>query len=138
MNVQVRTTGIDLVETVHRHLERRVRQALRWWSGSEVLSVSLRLSDVNGPRGGTDLHCAVSVALPSRATVHAEATDSDAFAAVSKALERARRSLDRGSRRERRGPMRDPLVGVRFASGTAGATDLHADADEVSDDLSGQ
>ncbi len=100
MLIEMRTQGLDLAGVVHRHLERQVRASLRW-SGTDVRAVTLWLSDVNGPRGGADLHCAVSLDLTPRGSVRAEATDSDLFAAVTRALARARRSVDRDAGRDR-------------------------------------
>lgn len=106
--VQMRTQGLDLVGAIHRHLERRVRAALRS-SSTRVRAVTLWLSDVNGPRGGADLHCAVSLELMPRGSVRAEATDSDLLAAVTRALARARRSFHRAARRDRDNPRRSAV-----------------------------
>lgn len=79
-------------------------------------AVTISFSDVNGPRGGPDLHCAVTVELIPSGSLRAEATDSDLVAALSKALARARRSI-RQEPRFRRMPMRlvaDPATGRDF------------------------
>lgn len=117
MIVQMRTQGLDLVGAIHRHLERRVRAALRS-SSTRVRAVTLWLSDVNGPRGGADLHCVVSLDLIPHGSVRAEATDSDLLAAVTRALARARRSIHRGARRDRDNPRRStPAVRVGTFAG---------------------
>jgi putative sigma-54 modulation protein len=113
MIVDFRSSGLDLVGAVHRHLERRVRAALRS-SATHVRTVTLRLSDVNGPRGGVDLHCAVRLDLTPSGAVQAEATDGDLIAAVTRAVGRAGRSVHRafGLRRSADLPSA-PVVGVR-------------------------
>jgi hypothetical protein len=50
MLVEMRTHGLDLVGAIHRHLEGRVRAALRS-SATHVRGATLWLSDINGPRG---------------------------------------------------------------------------------------
>jgi hypothetical protein len=115
--VQTRTQSLDLVGAIHRHLERRVRAALQS-SSTRVRAVTIWLSDVNGPRGGADLHCAVSLDLIPRGSVRAEATDSDLLAAVSRALARARRSIHSGARQDRDNPRRSaPAVRVGGLAG---------------------
>jgi hypothetical protein len=117
MLVEMRTHGLDLVGAIHRHLERRVRAALRS-SATHVRGATLWLSDVNGPRGGVDLHCAVSIDLMPRGSVRGEATDSDLLAAVARAVARARRSVHRGGRRNRDaslGPLSPATPYVRAA-----------------------
>ena len=123
MLVQMRTQGLDLGGVIHRHLQRRVRAALQS-SSTRVRAVNLSLSDVNGPRGGADLRCVVSLELMPRGSVRAEATDSDLVAAVTRALARARRSFLRATRRDRDDPRRSlPPVGLGRLAGAASAPD---------------
>jgi ribosome-associated translation inhibitor RaiA len=97
MLMQVRTQGLSLAGAIERHLERRVRAALRAFA-SRVSAVTISFSDVNGPRGGPDLHCAVTLELIPSGSVRGEATDEDLVAAMTKALARARRSIRQDSR----------------------------------------
>ncbi len=101
MLINLRTQDFDMVGTIQRHLERRVRAALGS-SATHVDSVTLGFSDVNGPRGGDDLRCAITVELIPRGSVRAEATSSDLISALGRALARARRSVNRGEQRGRR------------------------------------
>jgi ribosome-associated translation inhibitor RaiA len=100
MVIQVRAHGIDLMGAVHRHLDRRVRASLR--SATDVRAATLSFSDDNGPRGGADLRCTVTLELTPRGSVRGEATSSDLMAALGRALARARGSLRRASGRGRR------------------------------------
>lgn len=101
MLTQVRTQALDLGSAFERHLAGRVRAALGPFA-ARVGLVTASFSDVNGPRGGPDLHCAVSVELVPTGSVRTEATDSDLVAALTKALARARRSLSRKDSERRR------------------------------------
>lgn len=101
MFTQVRTQGLDLGSAFERHLAGRVRTALGPFA-ARVGLVTASFSDVNGPRGGADMHCAVSVELVPTGSVRTEATHSDLVAALTKALARARRSLSRKSSERRR------------------------------------
>ncbi len=63
---------------------------------SRVRSLTVRLTDVNGPRGGVDKRCLMMIHLarPSRVIV-IEDVDVDAGVAVSRAAERASRAVAR-------------------------------------------
>ena len=98
MLTQVRTQGLDLASAFERHLERRIRAALGPFA-SRVGLVTASFSDINGPRGGRDLRCAIGLELVPTGSVRAEATDSDLVTALTKALARARRFLRQNSER---------------------------------------
>lgn len=80
--------------------ERRVRftmRRLQWL----VPRVVVRLSDVNGPRGGVDKRCRVELKSDKTGPVVITALARDWRAALENALSRAVRSLMRSWRRER-------------------------------------
>jgi hypothetical protein len=100
MVIQLRSHGFDLMGAVQRHVDRRVRASLR--SATGVRSVTLSLSDINGPRGGADIRCTVTLELTPRGSARGEATSSDLMAAMGRAMARARRSLRRSTGTARR------------------------------------
>jgi ribosome-associated translation inhibitor RaiA len=59
-------------------------------------------TDINGPKGGVDIRCAVTVEVPGRPPQHANALAADARLALDGALEALERELlrDRGKRRD--------------------------------------
>jgi len=101
MLIQVRAREEVLLGAIQRHLEKRVRAALGS-SATRIASVTLGLADVNGPRGGDDLRCSVTVELLPKGSLRAEATGSDPLSAVGRALARVRRGLRGGAKRARR------------------------------------
>ena len=102
MLVHVRTQESTLLAGIHRHLEKRVRAALGP-SATHVSSVTVGFSDINGPRGGADLRCVVTVELLPSGSLRAEATHADLLSAVGRALARARRAVLTSLKRELRG-----------------------------------
>jgi putative sigma-54 modulation protein len=64
--------------------------------GARVRSLTVRLLDLNGPKGGVDKQCLVEVVLnPSSRLVLIEDTDADAAVAISRAADRAGRAVAR-------------------------------------------
>ena len=100
MLVKLKGDADILINAMHRHVERRLRLALGASSAS-IRSATVRLADVNGPRGGLDQKCALSVELSPAGLVHAEAIDADAIAAFETAAGRAGRAVRRAIERRR-------------------------------------
>ena len=100
MTIHVRGTGIDVTDATVGLVERRLSFALSRFRG-RVRGVSVRLTDVNGPRGGIDKRCAMEARLAPRGTVRVEDTDSALPAAVDGAATRLARAVARASARRR-------------------------------------
>jgi len=66
-----------------------------------IARVSIRLKDTNGPRGGVDQHCRVDVAMNTRGTVAAEATELDIYTAIKVAVARVARRVGTTNDRKR-------------------------------------
>ena len=93
--------------------EQRVRFVLRRLSWL-VPQASIRLSDVNGPRGGVDKRCQVEFSTQGSGRIVSTATATDWRAALEGALSRAARrivrSLQRGQERARAQPRTQPFA----------------------------
>ncbi len=104
MRIRIRTDDIDAPADHARGTERRVRRAIGRLA-RRVSRVAVRLFDVNGPRGGIDKACEVTVWLGRAGTIHYSAIASSALAARTLALDgtrdavRRRLALDRECRR---------------------------------------
>ena len=88
MRIEIRARHIPLTETLRTHCERRVRFALDRLS-DRVKEVVLRLEDTNGPRGGVDKACRVTLRLEHGKELTLEAKGTTLVAAVDRALDRA-------------------------------------------------
>lgn len=86
---------------LRHHVIRRLSSALRA-ARSQVHRVTVRLADLNGPRGGVDKSCRVEVQLARAAPVHIEGRDADVYRAVTIAIDRAGRAVQRRVARRRR------------------------------------
>lgn len=92
MRIEIRARHITLTDTLRTHVERRARFAMGRLS-DRVRNVTVRLEDINGPRGGVDKVAKVTVRLEHGKQLTAEAADASFATAVDRALERAGHAL---------------------------------------------
>ena len=114
MQIAIQTSGFEITEGLRVHVERRIRFAFDW-AGLVVNKVAVRLSDLNGPRGGEDKRCVIQVAVSGAPDVVIEDTQSDLYVAIDRAADRAGRSLARKVERQRKrrnGSSPDTRVGA--------------------------
>ena len=94
MRIDVQAIGFELTDALRQHAEWRLLFALSW-AGKDVRKVIVRLSDINGPRGGKDKRCRIQIPLPRALDVLIEDTESDLYEAIDRAVGRAERTLAR-------------------------------------------
>ncbi len=100
MNIQIHAQDFNLTEGLRDHVARRLAYALNHGRDS-VSRIVVRLSDVNGPRGGVDKRCGIEIRLKGSTAVAIEDTEADLYVAIDRAAERAGRTLDRRLARRR-------------------------------------
>ena len=100
MEVEVRIQGVDLADAVRTYAARRMRFALGRFA-SRVGRVVMRISDVNGTRGGADQCCHISAELLPSGKVVLQQTDADLFTAIDRAAERVAQAFRREIQRLR-------------------------------------
>ncbi|MBI4956712.1 MAG: HPF/RaiA family ribosome-associated protein [Myxococcales bacterium] len=100
MKIEIRFRSIAANDELEEHAVRRVHLELARF-GREVDAVVVRIADVNGPRGGVDKRCQVTVSGRRVGAVAVDGRHEDAFAAVSLALGRGARAVGRGLERSR-------------------------------------
>jgi hypothetical protein len=99
----IEITGLTIAPTLRARVIRRVRHALVGVQASPV-RVRVAFADVNGPKGGLDVRCAIDVQIPRTAPFHVEETaitDASAFDLSAAAL--ARHVARRLERRQQSG-----------------------------------
>lgn len=94
MRIDIKASGFDLTEGLRDHTVRRLQFALGW-ANHDVRAVSVRLSDINGPRGGKDKRCRIQVPFAGTPNVVIEDTEADLYVAIDRAAERAERAVVR-------------------------------------------
>lgn len=108
MELDIQIRDPKRAASLRRHVDRRIRSALKRFSG-RIARVVVRISDLNGPRGGLDQHCHLMLAFPGQPDIVISDRDSDPYVTIDRAAERARRTLRRQIERARRLTSRDAL-----------------------------
>ena len=100
MTIDIRFRGLESSESLRAYILRRVRSQARRL-GQALRAVIVRVSDVNGPRGGVDKRCQIMLVRPAQPPVTIEEVSADAYAAVDVAVERAALTAGRDVARAR-------------------------------------
>lgn len=114
MQIAIQAHGFTLTEALRAHVSNRLHHAFGCCA-DRISRIVVRLSDINGPRGGVDKRCQIQARLATLADVVIEDTEADLYVAIDRAAERAGRAAVRHLARQRR-PDRsapEPVSGPR-------------------------
>jgi putative sigma-54 modulation protein len=100
MRLDIRIQKVDLPKEINRYIERRLRFCLGRFE-TLILRATVRIFDINGPRGGADKRCRVTLSLIPFDTIVVQEVNADLFAAIDRAAERAGQALARKLHRAR-------------------------------------
>jgi len=100
MQIDIQARNFSLTQALRSHIERRLAFALST-RDEHIQRILVRLSDINGPRGGEDKCCHIQVVLPHLADVVIEDTEVDMYVAIDRAIDRAGRTVGRRLARQR-------------------------------------
>lgn len=101
MDLDVRIQNNDLGTAVRNYAIRRIRFAMGRFA-SRVSRIVMRISDVNGLRGGIDQSCRLTAEFLPTGRVVVEQLDADLVTAIDRACERAGQATKRRIERARR------------------------------------
>ncbi len=100
MTLEIRTHQLVLHPILRSKIEERIRWSLGRFA-ERATKVCVRLTDINGPRGGVDKHCRIEVTVRGQKPHTVEDYDAEVLPVVGKATERLRRALVRAAQRTR-------------------------------------
>jgi len=92
MRVDVHAQGFQLTPALAEHAERRLQFALKH-AADRVQHVTVRLADVNGPRGGVDKRCSVHIVMSGIPDIVTEDIEPDMYVAINRAVDRVGRTV---------------------------------------------
>ncbi len=94
MRVIVRGQHVQLNDSMRDTIDRRLAFALSRFA-ERIRSTEVQLADINGPRGGVDKRCTITVRIPGAGPVVIEDEDASFHAAVARAFDRLERAVAR-------------------------------------------
>ena len=100
MQIYIQSHNFPLTRALKGHVERRLGFALST-KNEHIQKVMVRLSDINGPRGGEDKCCRIMIVLPHLQDVVIEDTKANLYCAIDQAADRAGRTVGRRVTRQR-------------------------------------
>ncbi len=99
MQIDIQARQFTLTEALRSHAERRLRFALTCCD-EHIQRIAIKLSDINGPRGGADKRCHLQIVLNGLPDVVIEDIEADMYVAIDRAVDRAGRSVVRKIERQ--------------------------------------
>lgn len=100
MKIDVQTRDFSLTSALWKYTQWRLEMALGIRE-EHIQRVTVRLSDINGPRGGKDKSCRIRVNLDRHNDVVIEDVEEDMYTAIDRAASRAGRAVSRRIIRQR-------------------------------------
>jgi ribosome-associated translation inhibitor RaiA len=103
MNIDIQANGLNLTTGLRQHIRNRFFIAFQG-TKQHLRKITVRLIDVNGPRGGQDKKCRVHLGVVGGQDVVIENTDTQLHSAIEGATNRAQNTLARriDKRREKK------------------------------------
>ena len=99
MKLDIQFRGLQTSTALRHHAERKLHASLSRF-GQRIRTVEVRIGDVNGPKGGEDKYCRVTLESPL-GTVSVCKGAEDPYAAVHLAVDRLERAMARRLERAR-------------------------------------
>lgn len=94
MDFKVHGANIEVTDAITSHVQNRFTAALDKHE-RQVEDITIRLEDVNGPKGGVDMRCQATIHLRPGDMVVVEDVEEDLYAAISVAADRAKHVVSR-------------------------------------------
>ena len=111
MVIEIQTRNIQLSKRLRAQLRKRIESAFDRLQ-HHVQKVSVRLADVNGPKGGIDKHCQFHLALSDHPDVVINSQSSELEVAINKSAARSAQALVRRIGKRRAKQLNAPIQAV--------------------------
>lgn len=127
MHVNISSTitarGFTTTAALKDYVSRRLNFAFDRFA-ARILRVQVRLSDINGPRGGSDKRCQLVIAMGDLPAIVVEDTSSDLYMAIDRSIGRAVHTVGRNVVRRRQWVRpRGPSARAQSANGHLDSAD---------------
>jgi ribosomal subunit interface protein len=123
MQIHIQARKFSLTDALRQHAERRLQSALACCN-EHIHKINMRLSDINGPRGGADKCCHLQIILKSMPEVVVEDVEANLYIAIDRATDRAGRTVIRKIERKQTLARQAPTLALKLEKQTT--QDTHA------------
>lgn len=98
--VAIRARGVEIEDELREYIHQRAGFKLGKFA-TRIDRISVRLEDINGPKGGPDSRCAVKVVLSRHESIVVEVVEADYRLAFDRAIDTSERAVRRALERVR-------------------------------------
>jgi ribosomal subunit interface protein len=95
MRVLLRGVHLDLSASLKTYVQEHLVDHVERVCDDEAAEIDISLVDVNGPKGGLDKDCRVTVRLPGMSSIHVEETAETLHQAIDAVRDRLEKTLKR-------------------------------------------
>lgn len=95
MKVYLRGVQLELTDAMKAHVQKHLVEPIEHFYDSEAAEMEVHLRDVNGPKGGRDMECSVSVRVPHGQTIHVTEVSDDIYKSIDLARDRVEKAAKR-------------------------------------------
>jgi putative sigma-54 modulation protein len=95
MKVLMRGVHLELTDSLREYVQGHLVDPISNYLDSEASEIDISLVDINGPKGGVDQECRVTVRIPHFPAVHVTETAETMFAAIDLTRDRLETAVQR-------------------------------------------
>ena len=114
MKVLLRGIHMSLTDNLKAYVDTHLVSHIERFADDEASEVDIALVDINGPKGGVDKECRVTVRMPGLESIHVTETAETLFQAIDIARDRLENAVKRAVERRRQVPSAGLPEDVRF------------------------
>lgn len=96
MKVLVRGVHLKLSDSIKAYVDKHLVERIAQYFDDEAAELDIHLVDTNGPKGGEDKACRVTLRMPGMNSIHIE----DAASSLQEAVDLVRDRLEKAMKRE--------------------------------------
>lgn len=95
MKVLMRGIHLGLTDSLRDYMTQHLVDPIAKYIDSEAAEIDIALADTNGPKGGVDKECRVTVRMPGFSAIHINETAETLFAAIDSVRDRLVNTIKR-------------------------------------------
>ncbi|GMU09091.1 ribosome hibernation-promoting factor, HPF/YfiA family [Corallococcus caeni] len=103
MKVLLRGVHLGLNDNLKQYVDTHLVAHIERFAEDEASEIDIALVDINGPKGGVDKECRVTVRMPGLEAVHVTETSETLFQAIDATRDRLEKAIKRAVERRRQG-----------------------------------